>query len=153
MVPAFIGNEIKGSQRILIVYEDKVVLKQVKNFSSVITHNFFKGDKTISYSQMTGVQFKKASNFILGYIQFETSSTRGGDNFNSENSWTFDTPYNDVATKIVDYVNERISQQTSGQIIQQVSSADELLKYKQLLDSGIITQEEFDKKKKDLLGL
>ena len=33
------------------------------------------------------------------------------------------------------------------------SSADELLKFKSLLDSGVITQEEFDAKKKQLLGL
>jgi hypothetical protein len=33
------------------------------------------------------------------------------------------------------------------------SVADELKKYKELLDSGIITQEEFDAKKKQLLGL
>ena len=38
-------------------------------------------------------------------------------------------------------------------IVQQVSNADELKKYKDLLDSGIITQEEFDAKKKQLLGL
>ena len=34
-----------------------------------------------------------------------------------------------------------------------VSSADEIKKYKELLDSGIITQEEFDAKKKQLLSL
>ena len=33
------------------------------------------------------------------------------------------------------------------------SNADELKKYKELLDAGIITQEEFDAKKKQLLGL
>ena len=33
------------------------------------------------------------------------------------------------------------------------SSLDEIKKLKELLDSGIITQEEFDLKKKDLLGL
>ena len=33
------------------------------------------------------------------------------------------------------------------------STADELKKYKELLDSGVITQEEFDAKKKQLLGL
>ncbi len=33
------------------------------------------------------------------------------------------------------------------------SSADEILKYKELMDDGIITQEEFDAKKKQLLGL
>ena len=35
----------------------------------------------------------------------------------------------------------------------QSSSADELLKYKELLDGGVISQEEFDAKKKQLLGL
>ena len=38
-----------------------------------------------------------------------------------------------------------------------VSSADnsveEILKYKQLLDSGILTQEEFEAKKKQILGI
>lgn len=36
---------------------------------------------------------------------------------------------------------------------QSVSNADELKKYKDLLDSGVITQEEFNAKKKQLLGL
>lgn len=34
-----------------------------------------------------------------------------------------------------------------------VSTADELKKFKDLLDNGVITQEEFDAKKKELLGL
>ena len=33
------------------------------------------------------------------------------------------------------------------------SAADELAKYKNLLDSGVITQAEFDAKKKEVLGL
>lgn len=36
---------------------------------------------------------------------------------------------------------------------EQLGQADELKKYKDLLDSGVITQEEFDTKKKQLLGL
>ncbi len=39
------------------------------------------------------------------------------------------------------------------QVVQSASSADELKKFKELLDSGIITQEEFDAKKKQLLRL
>ena len=35
---------------------------------------------------------------------------------------------------------------------QNISSADELVKYKQLFDSGVISQEEFDKAKKTLLS-
>ena len=39
------------------------------------------------------------------------------------------------------------------QVVQQTSAADELKKFKELLDMGAITQEEFDAKKKQLLGL
>ena len=35
----------------------------------------------------------------------------------------------------------------------QSDSADQLKKFKELLDSGVISQEEFDAKKKQLLGL
>lgn len=38
-------------------------------------------------------------------------------------------------------------------VVQNLSSAEELKKFKELLDTGIITQEEFDAKKKELLGL
>lgn len=34
-----------------------------------------------------------------------------------------------------------------------VSAANELLKYKQLLGKGVLTQEEFDTKKKELLNM
>lgn len=45
------------------------------------------------------------------------------------------------------------SQQTVVNNIQETTNADELKKYKDLLDSGAITQEEFENKKKELLGL
>jgi len=35
----------------------------------------------------------------------------------------------------------------------QISAADEILKFKKLLDDGILTKEEFDDKKKQLLGI
>ena len=34
-----------------------------------------------------------------------------------------------------------------------ISSADEIMRYKEQLDKGILTQEEFDAKKKQLLGI
>jgi len=37
-------------------------------------------------------------------------------------------------------------------VVQQTSAADEILKYKQLLDAGVITQNEFDAKKQQLIG-
>ena len=43
--------------------------------------------------------------------------------------------------------------EASVQTPAQTSPADELKKYKELLDCGVITQEEFNAKKKQLLGL
>jgi hypothetical protein len=40
-----------------------------------------------------------------------------------------------------------------AQPVKTVTEADELKMYKELLDSGAITQDEFDQKKKQLLGL
>lgn len=56
----------------------------------------------------------------------------------------------EVALQIKEYI-ERMQSSTNN--VNQVSSADELIKYKQLLDGGVITQREFDLKKKQLLGL
>lgn len=41
---------------------------------------------------------------------------------------------------------------SNQQVIQQLSAADEILKYKKLMDDGIITKEEFEAKKQQLLS-
>lgn len=46
-----------------------------------------------------------------------------------------------------------ITEKINASQTQTSSDADEILKFKNLLDSGIITQEEFDAKKKQILGL
>ena len=66
---------------------------------------------------------------------------------------------NEVYTELNNLVINRQSEKNESnpaEIIketQPLSNADELKKYKDLLDQGIITQEEFDAKKKQLLGL
>lgn len=48
---------------------------------------------------------------------------------------------------------EKIKQEQNASATNTISAADELKKFKELLDMGAITQEEFDAKKKQLLGL
>ena len=55
----------------------------------------------------------------------------------------------EVATKLTDILFELKNKKNAPAA---VSVADEMLKFKQLLDMGIITQEEFEKKKRELLG-
>ena len=54
---------------------------------------------------------------------------------------------------IIDEIKRQKSAPQATTVVQQASAADELKKFKELLDMGVITQEEFDAKKKQLLGL
>ena len=53
--------------------------------------------------------------------------------------------------EIVKVISDKI--QTKETLVNSSSTATEIQKYKELLDGGVITQEEFDTKKKQLLGL
>lgn len=65
------------------------------------------------------------------------------------------TKQNEIFTTVSDLLKERQHKQQTTIIKDETaqSNADELKKYKELLDSGVISQEEFDTKKKQLLGL
>lgn len=52
----------------------------------------------------------------------------------------------------VNAVNDSIEEIEKSQKSSKASVADEIIKFKKLLDEGAITQEEFDNKKKELLG-
>jgi hypothetical protein len=57
-----------------------------------------------------------------------------------------DAEFTDIEENISDKANEENKSKNLG-----YSTADEILKYKQLLDMGVLTQEEFDRKKEELL--
>ncbi len=52
---------------------------------------------------------------------------------------------------IMDGVNQLIDKKREHDTIAQANAVDNLVKYKQLLDDGVITEEEFAKKKQELL--
>ena len=62
---------------------------------------------------------------------------------------------NETAEKAVEFIKGKIreSRNPTQTVINANSPADELKKFKDLLDNGVISQEEFDQKKKQLLGL
>lgn len=59
----------------------------------------------------------------------------------------------ETAMRILSLLDQITAQQEHHDSVSVSSSADEILKFKKLLDDGIITQEEFDAKKRQLLGL
>lgn len=153
--------DIEGVRgRSLKVYEDKCIISTRVNMGSLLTGNVTDGDKTIYYADVLGVQYK-ASSMTIGYLQLETASSQMNnrrDNFFNENSFTFDDKLNDKMDEVAKYVQQKVEEAKSKKnaptvVAAAVSAADELKKFKELLDLGIITQEEFDAKKKQLLGL
>ena len=64
---------------------------------------------------------------------------------------------NDFATSVGTEIRKAFEKYKNDDIVEVAgatnSVADEILKFKNLLEQGIITQEEFDAKKKQLLGL
>ncbi len=79
-------------------------------------------------------------------------------NFFTENSFTFDTSVqtNEFMAEVANYIKNKVAEYKRGKgqnVVNQVSAADELKKFKELLDMGVITQEEFEAKKKQLLGI
>jgi len=149
--------ELKGINGQLELYEDKIIIKR-KGALSKMTQGFFKGDKTIYINQITGIQVKPGTLWTNGYIQITVpggiESKKGLlDAIQDENSVMFTGKNNELVNQIKSKIEELMSRQRTGSIINQLSPTDEIRKYKELLDDGVITQEEFEQKKKQLLGL
>ena len=141
-----------GKNGQLEVYPDKVIIKR-KGFMSKMTQGFFAGEKSIYIKQITGIKVKRGGLLTNGFIQFILAGNievRKGlvKETHDENTIFFAKKDNEVIDKIKLAVEELMTKSDSPHV---VSSADEILKFKNLLDDGVITQEEFEEKKKQLL--
>jgi len=137
------------------LYEDKVIITRKRLFAK-LSHGFFKGDKTIYLEQISGIQIKPASSFLVGFIQFTLvggiERTKGLiDATKDENTVTFTKKDNDLAYAIKEKIEELKS--LKDKRIFGISTADELRKYKQLQDEGVITEEEFEAIKRKILDI
>lgn len=150
--------DIEGVRgRKIEVYKDKAVISTRAGLGSFITGNATDGEKTIYYRDVIGVQFKK-SGITLGYIQLETASSsmnNKNSNFFNENSFTFDVSKvsNEKMEEVANYIKKQVEayKNFGNMQVNNFSAADEIKKYKELLDMGVITQEEFERKKVELL--
>ena len=126
-----------------------------------------KGGFKIDYTIYDYAEYQKCSDNDIGYIRFVNSKAGGRQSedivfFFDSDEKKIDTAYNAIAdgisiakqptTPIIE-TPAVVQQPVMQQPIVQSSVADEILKFKNLLDMGAITQEEFDAKKKELLGL
>ncbi len=156
---------LKATNGTVIAYEDRVIISR-KGLAAFATQGGFQGDRTIFYKDLSSIEYKKPG-WTNGYIQFifpgtENTSARVGILGSSSES------AKDQNTVILRAFNKKIPieseelyklllrkieeyKSVSGQGVALVSNADELKKYAELKEKGIITQEEFDAKKRHLL--
>ena len=148
--------------QILKVYPDRGVIASKGGAKGAMFGSLLTGDKEFYFKDITSVQFKNLG-MTTGYLQFEYPGSHSGNNFVSENSFIFSATVGTAKYKklkeempgIYEDIRKRVNEAktTKADTRGGTSAADELKKFKDLLDSGVITQEEFDAKKKQLLGL
>tara|TARA_B100001964_G_C13847041_1_gene428441 strand:+ start:32 stop:625 length:594 start_codon:yes stop_codon:yes gene_type:complete len=145
-----------GIGDILKVYKDKITITP-KGTIGFLTKGL-QGTKTIPYTSITSVQVRKAGSAISGYIQFGVlggnESRKGAfDAMTDENTFAFmKTERNSLAIEIGKYVESQMIKLNRPQTQSApISIADEIRKFAELKKDGLITEEEFDKKKKELL--
>ncbi len=140
--------------RKMFVFPDRIIIKVEASVGSVITGNITDGEKTIFYADCIGIQFKEPG-ALIGYLQIETASglmNYNTSNFFNENTFTFEYNKYIDEVKMVEVLNYIISRVEKFKQLP-FSPADEIKKYKALLDSNAITQSEYDAKKSELLTL
>lgn len=144
----------------LEVYDEYVILyfMPVGSLVANIARGGNTGGKQIDIADITSIQFKEPSGIAVGFIQFSYAGSIDRKDgvtgaVNDENSIIVDNNNLTQAREVVQYLEERRRSLRNGTQVQPISSADEIAKFKKLLDDGVITQEEFDAKKKQLLGL
>lgn len=151
---------LKGNGGTIIVYEDRVMIKR-SGFSAL----GMVGDKTFPYSTIGSVIYRKPRWYSDGYIQFVASGNTSNTHDNlqldikgvievakdpnmlliSGRAKESEDIYNLIMQKIGEYNTRVIGSQNT------VSDADELEKFAALKEKGVISEEEFEAKKKQIL--
>lgn len=146
--------EIQGVQDTLRIYEDKISItpKGILGF----LNKGFKGTKEIPFTSINALQIKMAGTFTNGYIQFTISGGKessGGliSAVSDENTFLFKKVDNETMERAKKFIEERIHL-SKGIKINSLSKADEIAKLADLMASGVITSEEFNKLKSEILS-
>lgn len=138
----------------LDVYEERIVIKR-KGKRAVKIYGI-EEERSIPMEVIKGVKFRAWTLMVRGYLQFNIEGnidTQGGfvAAASDENTIFFTKEGNETAKKIKNYIEEIIVKSTKYD--DGNGSINELKRFKELFDEGIITKEEFEAKKKQILNL
>ena len=150
-------------------YEAVTLIINTKDFNNPrieipLYHSIKLYHKTVAMMQSGNIFSYRITAFPSGLRQYCVPYRKTGYTLNDEGKRLLREVYNGGEQpnfKVIEALLSTLSQvldaqeqsETAAASAPQLSAADELGKFKGLLDSGVITQEEFDAKKKQLLGL
>lgn len=152
-----ISMRAEGINANLLLLEDRVRIqrKEEKTFLS----QGFKGQKDILFSQISSVRLKRATTLGSGYIHFSLlggNETRGTDPSRDENTVMFRGARQPEFDRIKVAIETKMAAPRT--IVPKpkpstVSYVEELEQLAALRSKGIITEEEFAAKKRQILGI
>ncbi|MFW0912744.1 SHOCT domain-containing protein [Bacillus altitudinis] len=144
-----------------VIIDGNYVRVDKKGAINAITRGF-SGEKSYRIDKLSGIQIKKPGLVTTGYFQFLTAAANetGGlwNAIQDDNSFTFSPLELAMAEELKESIeteqsNQNIQKQIQPMNSEKISVADELKKFKELLDMDAITSEEYNQKKKELLNL
>lgn len=103
--------------------------------------------KAVNHERINDITFEKG--IVFGVLTIDTPQEK----FNIALDKASASSINNEIHAVLDNLKSSNAQESIPQPPANTSAADEILKFKGLVDSGIITRDEFEAKKKQLLGL
>ncbi|MBH9985035.1 SHOCT domain-containing protein [Lactobacillus sp. M0390] len=152
--------EIKVPEHTIVEADDTGVTITHKGLRAFGNHGKV-GSTKIPYWQIVSIDFRKSTGFG-GKFQINAASgpqkslIGGNSAYGSTTGIVFRNGKNKEMLALKEFVEEKISkvhQNHANSSSESIDTADQIKKFKQLADDGIITQDEFEAKKERLLNL
>ena len=152
----------RGRNGQVFLFEDRVLITR-EGFMSFLSYGF-RGDKEILIREITSIGWREPGNFTTGYIHFgyrggqmpvRTSVFDDDSIVNNEDAVLFTDEHQRDFETFRRLLEERRAEMSRPEVIVSsgLSQMDELKKLAELKEMGIVTEDEFEQKKKQLLGI
>ena len=152
-----ISMRVQGVNANLLLLEDRVRLQRREE--KTFLNQGFKVQKDILFSQISSVRLKKATTLGNGYIRFALlgkDETQGIDPARDENTVLFRSAHQTDFDRIKVAIETKMATSritVTKPPLSAVSYIEELEQLAALRNKGVITEEEFAAKKRQILGI